>query len=80
MRRRRETRVENTLETLHEVVVEPVDSPPPPPHLRLPREAGIPTVSDDEFETVLDELETRRRLLYGLIEPDAREWPFRRTD
>ncbi|WP_207592994.1 ion channel [Halomontanus rarus] len=74
------TGVENYLETLYEGFVEPADSPPPPPDLRPLREAGIPTVSDEEFETALDELEARRRLLYGLIESDAREWPSRRTD
>ncbi|NKE37556.1 two pore domain potassium channel family protein [Natronococcus sp. JC468] len=67
--------VEHYLETLHEGFVEPADSPPPPPNLRPLREAGIPTVSNEEFETALDELDTRRRILYGLVESDAREWP-----
>ncbi|WP_245742207.1 potassium channel family protein [Natrinema salaciae] len=69
------TSIEHYLETLHEGFVEPADSSPPPPDLRALREAGVPTVSNDEFEAALDELETRRRLLYGLVESDAREWP-----
>ncbi|ADB63119.1 Ion transport 2 domain protein (plasmid) [Haloterrigena turkmenica DSM 5511] len=74
------TSVEHYLETLHEGFVGPADDSPPSPDLRSLREAGIPTVSDDEFETALDELETRRRLLYGLVESDAREWPSREID
>ncbi|WP_049895719.1 potassium channel family protein [Halopiger xanaduensis] len=74
------TSVEHYLETLHEGFVEPADSQPPPPDLRTLREAGIPTVSNGEFETALDELETRRRILYGLVESDARDWPSRGTD
>lgn len=69
------TSVEHYLETLHEGFVEPADSPPPPPDLRPLREAGIPTVSNEAFETALDELDTRRRILYGLVESDSREWP-----
>nr|WP_249038834.1 ion channel [Haloterrigena salifodinae] len=67
------TSVEHYLETLHERFVEPADDSPPSPDLHSLHEAGIPTVSDDEFETALDELEARRRLLYGLVESDARE-------
>ncbi|UHQ99068.1 potassium channel family protein (plasmid) [Natrinema zhouii] len=74
------TSIENYLETLHEGFVESADSQPPPPNLRHLREEGIPTISDDEFETELDELDTRRRILYGLVESDAREWPSRETD
>ncbi len=72
--------VETYLETLHEGFVDPADGSPPPPDLAALREAGIPTASDDEFEATLDELETRRRLLYGLVESDAREWPSKGTD
>ncbi|RKD89017.1 potassium channel family protein [Halopiger aswanensis] len=72
--------VENYLETLREGFVVPADRSPPPPALPAIREAGIPTVSDEAFESALDELETRRRLLYGLVESDAREWPSSESD
>lgn len=67
--------VESFLETLQEAFVEPADSTPPSPDLHALREADIPTISDEEFKTALDELETRRRLLLGFIESDERQWP-----
>ncbi|ELY63526.1 potassium channel family protein [Natrinema versiforme] len=72
--------IENYLETLHESFVDPADSPPPPLDLCLLREADIPTVSDEEFETSLDEMKKRRRLLLGLVESDVRQWPTQRTE
>jgi hypothetical protein len=32
-------------------------------------------MSDEEFDDVLKELETRRRTMYGVIRADARQWP-----
>ncbi|SFC69067.1 Ion channel [Halobiforma haloterrestris] len=72
--------IENYLETLHETFVDPADNTPPPPDLTALREAGIPTASDDEFEASLDDLEMRRRTLFGFIESDVRQWPTRETE
>jgi len=67
--------VENYLETLHSAFITPADRTPPPPDFDSLRNAGIPTVSDEEFEESVAELETRRRTLLGLVESDARDWP-----
>lgn len=69
------TSVQNYLETLHHTFVASADRTPPSPDLDSLRDVGIPTVSDDEFASSLDELSERRRTLLGLVESDAREWP-----
>lgn len=51
------------------------DRTPPSPDLESLHERGIPTVSDDEFNSSLDELSERRRTLLGIINSDARQWP-----
>ncbi|SFC17814.1 Ion channel [Halobiforma haloterrestris] len=63
------------LETLDEAFIDPAPEEPPEPDLDRLREAGIPTVPDDEFETALEELSDRRRKLRGIVEADAWEWP-----
>ncbi|WP_247729673.1 ion channel [Halovivax limisalsi] len=63
------------LDTLGSRFVGPANRTPPPPDIDAVREAKIPTRTDDEFAESVDELETRRRLLLGLVEADAREWP-----
>ncbi|MFC6769413.1 potassium channel family protein [Natrinema soli] len=70
--------VESYLETLHKTFVDPADSPPPSPDLGALSEAGIPTVSNEEFERSLDELNMRRQTLLGLVESDTRQWPTKR--
>jgi len=35
----------------------------------------VPTVSDDEFAVVLDDLDERRRKLLGVVHADAWDWP-----
>lgn len=63
------------LETLEAAFIEPANRPPPSPDLSTLRDAGIPTVSDDEFAATLDDLDEHRRILLGLVESDARQWP-----
>lgn len=70
--------IESYVETL-DVPTQRADEAPDPPDLSLLRDAGISTVSDDEFRTALSDLETRRRKLRAVVEADAREWP-RPTD
>ncbi len=63
------------LETLHKAFIRPADDVPPSPDLDRLREAGIPTVSDREFEDALDELDERRRKLLGIVTADSWDWP-----
>ncbi|MFC4542677.1 ion channel [Halosolutus amylolyticus] len=69
------TSVQNYLRTLQHTFVEPADRTPPPPDLGRLREGNVPTVSDDEFASSLDELSDRRRVLLGLVDSDERDWP-----
>ncbi|ELY69180.1 Ion transport 2 domain-containing protein [Natrinema pellirubrum DSM 15624] len=72
--------IENYLETLHEAFVEPADDSPPAPDLGTLREAGIPTVLDEEFEASLEDLDKRRRILLGFVKSDVRQWPTQGID
>jgi hypothetical protein len=63
------------LSTLNSAFIEPSDHLPPPPDLGRLRDAGIPTVSDEDFAAALAGLEERRRKLLGMIDADAWEWP-----
>ncbi|MFC7203184.1 ion channel [Haloferax namakaokahaiae] len=72
--------VQNYLETLHGSFVTPADCSPPSPGLQSLREAGVTTVSDEEFADSLATVEERRRQLLGLIESDCREWPNESDD
>ncbi|WP_224269774.1 potassium channel family protein [Haloprofundus salinisoli] len=67
--------VEDYLETLHDAFIDPANRLPPALELDSLREAGVPTVSDEEFADSLDTEEDRRRQLLGLIDSDLREWP-----
>ncbi len=73
------TSVHSYLGTLHRSFVKPADRSPPAPALEPLRDAGVPTVSDDEFEASVAELTDRRRLLLGLVESDVRRWPATET-
>ncbi|MFC6941087.1 ion channel [Salinirubellus sp. GCM10025818] len=63
------------LSAVGSVSVRPTDRTPPPPDLDAVREAGIPTVTEERFAESVDDLAERRRMLLGLVETDAREWP-----
>ena len=66
---------ENYLETLNEAFIEPADETPDPPDLDRLREARVPTVSDEEFEAAVDDLDERRQQLLGVVRSDAWNWP-----
>jgi len=70
--------VEGYLETVGSAYVEPAEDSPPPPEIASLREAGIPTVSDREFDASLADLDERRRTLLGLVHSDERQWPTER--
>lgn len=74
------TSVRDYLGLLHRTHIERADHAPPSPDLDTLREGGVPTVSDDEFDSSLDELRERRRTLLGLINSDERQWPSREGD
>lgn len=63
------------LQTLAAAYVTAADDVPPAPSLALLRSAGIPTVSDAEFQGSLASLEGRRRLLLGMVRAEAWPWP-----
>ncbi len=65
------------LDTLSNAFIRPANRTPSPPELASLRDAGIPTVPDEEFAASLDELDGRRRRLLGLVESDSRRWPSR---
>lgn len=67
--------VGNYLDILDGTFIEAADHSPPSPELDHLRDAGVPTVSDEEFAAAIEELDERRRTLLGLVESDAREWP-----
>ncbi len=67
--------VDGYLDTVGGAYVEPANRSPPRPDIEELRDAGIPTVSDEEFATSVEELDERRRTLLGLIESDERQWP-----
>ncbi|WP_226013426.1 potassium channel family protein [Halomicrobium salinisoli] len=68
------------LDTIHGSFIEPADQPPRSPDLDRLRESDVPTVSDEAFAESLDGLSDRRRMLLGLVQSDAREWPSRKDD
>lgn len=66
--------IEGYLDAL-ESTVQKADRTPSPPDINSLDERGIPTVSTDEFDASLDDLEERRRKLLAIVEDDARQWP-----
>ena len=72
--------VDSYLATLKSAFIEPADQLPPQPDLEALRDHGLPTASEEEFRTALDEQEEQRRTLLGLIESDARDWPTETTE
>lgn len=69
--------VRGYLETLHSASIDPAHELPPPPSLQALREAGIPTVSDEEFSAALGGMSDRRRRLLGLVRDDGWNWSDR---
>lgn len=72
--------VESYLETLQSGFIKPADTSPPPPDLDTLREKGVPTVSDEEFTTAIEDIDRRRRTLLGLVESDEWKWPSQNGD
>jgi hypothetical protein len=66
--------VSEFLSTLKEAHLKPENAAPPRPKLDGLREAGIATVSDDEFRGALESLDERRRLLLGLVQQEGWSW------
>lgn len=60
------------LESLETVFVSPAQETLPSPDLGRLREAGIPTVTDEELAQALTKERDRRRLILGALQNDAR--------
>lgn len=67
--------IENYIETLDDGFIDAAEETPPDPDLNEIRAEGIPTVADDEFASVLDDLTERRRKLRGIVQADEWQWP-----
>ena len=67
--------VQGFLDSLNTAFMRPDEETPPRPALSSLREAGIPTVNDEEFARALEGERERRRKLLGLVRDDAWEWP-----
>lgn len=70
-------RTRHALDGYRDVVagyVSPAAEAPPPPSLDALRDAGIPTVDDPTYETALQGLSERRRVLAGMLAHDAWSW------
>lgn len=67
--------IDNFLHTLQAAFIKAADENPPPPDLNKLKKANIPTVSEEEFQKKLKNLEQRRKLISGLIINGAWHWP-----
>lgn len=67
------------LDTLHSAFIKPADRTPPRPDLDVLRAAGVPTVTDEQFDDSLAHLADRRRRLLGLIQGDEWYWTSGRS-
>lgn len=69
--------VRSYLDTLDSAFVRTADAVPPPPDLAPLREAGIPTVRDEQFSDAVATLGERRKKLLGLVRDDGWNWTDR---
>lgn len=66
--------VDDYLDKLKDVTIEPTEEAPPPPSLEPLRQAGIPVVDNAAFRASLSEVSQRRRLLLALVRSNGWEW------
>lgn len=62
------------LETLNSTFIEPASSAPPSPKLNRLHDGGLPTVSDEDFESAITNISKRRRLLLALVQNHGWKW------
>lgn len=62
------------LETLQSAFISPADEAASTPDLGPLRDAGIPTVTDEEFAAAVAELDERRKKLRGMMLADGWNW------
>lgn len=67
--------VNQYLDTLTTIFVDPSEHVPPPPDLSHLRAADVPTVDSEQFVASVGELDKHRQLLLGMVSSDARDWP-----
>ncbi|MFC7138800.1 potassium channel family protein [Halosimplex aquaticum] len=70
--------VEDYLKSVYTLPIEPADQPPPAPDLTRLREAGVPTVPDEEFADALGDESDRRRRTLGVVDSQAWQWSSNR--
>lgn len=63
------------LSTLQSAFIHAAQEAPPPPDLSRLRQAGIPLVDDESIRQNFKHIEDRRKLLAGMIQKDAWQWP-----
>ena len=66
--------VASFLQTMDVAFVPAAPEAPAPPDLQRLRDAGVPTVGDDEFSRALEDFDERRRSLLGLVRNDGWDW------
>jgi hypothetical protein len=62
------------LDTLKSAFIKPAAATPPIPRLEPLRANGIPTVSDEDFQIAVDDIQKRRQLLLALVKSDGWSW------
>lgn len=62
------------LGALRAAYIAPAAEDPPLPDVAALRDAGIPTVGDEEFERAVGALSERRRTLWGAVQDDGWTW------
>lgn len=62
------------LDTLQSAFIKPTAIAPPLPRLEPLRANGIPTVSDEDFQIAVDDIQKRRQLLLALVKSDGWSW------
>ena len=67
--------VDSFLQTLKSAFIHKSEEAPPLPSLAKLKEKGVPTVPQQEFYQKLADHQDNRKLIYGLIRNNAREWP-----
>ena len=67
--------VSSFLTTVKTAFIHPAENAPAKPDLELLREKNIPVISDEEFHKKINKENGRRKLMMGLIDNGAWQWP-----
>ena len=67
--------ISSFLTTVSKAFIGPAEKTPPKPDLEMLRKKKVPVISNEEFEKNLQKEEKRRKLIFGLIQNGAWQWP-----